>query len=151
MTVTFTPNNCSRAARIAKCIRGKTMRVAGGLLLAALAIAACGGSRSSRPEPGGGDPYLILAAELESSRQLNVYDAVQKLRPIWFTRRVGNRSGEDAISVYFEDQLVGTRSALRRVSVFGVDRVRYMSPSEAQTRFGQQNRGRAAVVVELQR
>lgn len=115
------------------------------LLLGAIA---CQSGRTSRPQPGTVDQYLILAAELEASKQQNLYDAVRKLRSFWLTRRVGGRTGENTISIYVDEQLVGTTSALRRLSVFGTERVRYMSATEAQTRFGQVNLGRAAILVE---
>jgi hypothetical protein len=113
-----------------------------------LGTIACHSGRTSRPQPGPIDQYLILPAELEQSKQQNLYDAVRQLRSFWLTRRVGGRTGENTISIYVDEQLVGTTSALRRLSVFGTERVRYMSATEAQTRFGQVNLGRAAILVE---
>jgi hypothetical protein len=109
---------------------------------------ACHTGRGVRPQPGQGDQYLIMATELEASKQLNLYDAVRHLRPAWMTRNIRGRSGENTVAIYIDDHFIGTLSTLRRVSVFGVERVRYMSPVEAQTRFGQNNGGRAAIFVE---
>lgn len=116
------------------------------ILLASLAIASCGSAVRSQEGPA--DTYLIVASELEASKQLNLYDAVRQVRPFWYTRRVRGRSGENAISVYVDDHFIGTLSALRQISVFGAERVRYMGSTEAQTRFGQTNGGRAAILVE---
>lgn len=115
--------------------------------LMALMIA-CHTGRGVRPQSGQGDQYLIMATELEASKQLNVYDAIRQLRPSWMTRPVRGRTGESTVAIYIDDRFIGTLSALRRISIMGVDRVRYMSPVEAQTRFGQNNGGRAAIVVE---
>jgi hypothetical protein len=120
-----------------------------GALGCLMAMAACHG-RGTRPQ-GSTDPYLILATELESSQHHNLYDAVRQLRPSWYTRPVQGRRGENAIAVYIGDQMIGTLSALRRVSVFGTEQVRYMTVTEAQTRFGQNNGGRAAIVVDLEK
>jgi hypothetical protein len=113
-----------------------------------LGTIACHSGRTSRPQPGPVDQYLILTAELESSKQTNVYDAVRHLRPFWLTRNVRGRTGENRIAVYVDEQFIGTVSTLRRISVVAVARMRYMSATEAQTRFGQANRGRAAILVE---
>lgn len=126
------------------------MRLLAITILLLATTAACRSGRTSRPE-GHVDQYLILASELEASKQGNLYDAVRQLRPFWLSRNVRGRTGESAIAVYADDQLIGSLSALRRMSVFAVDRVRYMSPTEAQTRYGQTNGGRAAIVVELAR
>jgi hypothetical protein len=125
----------------------KMRRLVAGVLLLVGAIA-CHAGRTSRPQPGLVDRYLILAAELEESKQQNLYDAVRQLRSFWLTRGVRGRTGENTISIYVDDQLVGTLPALRRLSVLGTERVRYMSATEAQTRFGQVNLGRAAILVE---
>jgi hypothetical protein len=112
---------------------------------------ACHSGPRVRPQSPQGDQYLIMAAELEASKQLSLYDAVRQLRPFWLTRSVRGRTGENTIAVYVDDQLLGNASALRRISVFGIENVRYMSATEAQTRFGQNNGGRAAILVESAR
>jgi hypothetical protein len=121
--------------------------VAAGISLALLALA-CNTGRPVRPKSAAVDQYLILATELEASKQANVYDAVRHLRPFWLRRNVRGRTGENTISIYVDEQFVGTLSALLRIPTFAVERVRYMSPTEAQTRFGQSNSGRAAILVE---
>lgn len=115
------------------------------------ALLACAPAAQRRGETAVGDQYLILAADLEATNQPNLYDAVRQVRPSWFTRKVPGRSGDDAIAVYVEDHLLGPLGSLRRLTVFGTDKVRYLGPTEAQIRFGQQNNGRAAIVVERTR
>lgn len=121
----------------------------GTAILAALLVG-CGGGRPSRPQPAG-DQYLIKLTELETTRQANLYDAVQQLRPFWLTRDTRNRPGAAGIAVYLDDQYIGNISALRRLPVHATAQIRYMSPTEAQVRFGQMNALRAAIVVESAR
>jgi len=90
-----------------------------------------------------------LASELEASPRANLYDAVWELRPRWFTR--SGRGGSNEVYVYLEDRILGTAGTLRRFQTGLISEVRYLSPTEAQVRFGQNNRGRAAIVVALAR
>lgn len=120
-----------------------------GLLLLATG---CQAGRPTRPPRHGGDQYLIRQSELESTRQSNLYDAIRQLRPFWYTRDVRNqRNPESAVSVYLDDQLVGGLSALRRLPIYTVAAVRYMSPTEAQVRYGQANGLRPAILIESAR
>lgn len=126
------------------------MRLIPVLAAALLLLAGCRSAASpSRPEPEGRDPYLILASELEKTPRANLYDAVWELRPRWFTR--SSRADVGDVIVYIGDQLIGRADALRRFQTSQVVEVRYLSPTEAQVRYGQNNRGRPAIAVELVR
>lgn len=108
----------------------------------------CYGTRSARPKGESGDQYLIVASELQSTNQPNVYDAVRQLRPQWLTRVVGGRSGDNTIVAYLDEQPIGSASALTRIPLRVASRVRYLSPTEAQVRYGSPNGLRAAILVE---
>ena len=132
------------------------MRTRFTMWLAALTfLAACHPGQVSpptRPEPTGPrDQYLILGSELESTSRDNLYDAVRQLRPGWFTRQNRQQSGEDNIIVYLDDRQLGPATALRRFSVRSIHSVKYLSPTEAQVRYGQTNIGRPAILVEMAR
>jgi hypothetical protein len=118
--------------------------------LALLAIA-CRPGRTTRPEAISGEPYLIMGSELDPARQATIYDAVRQLRPSWLTRPVGGRTGDNTILVYLDGQVIGNLSVLRRLTVTTAERILYMSPTEAQTRFGSRNVRRAAIVIETER
>lgn len=111
-------------------------------------VSACYANRAARTQGEPGDQYLIFATELESTKQTNVYDALRQVRPFWFTRTVGARSGEATITAYLDGQQIGTVSALRRIPTHIAQRVRYLTPSEAQGRFGSINGMSAAIVVD---
>lgn len=112
-----------------------------------LLVAGCYSGRPTRPQPGSLDQYLIRNAELETTRQSNLYDAIRQLRPFWYTRDTRS-SSEAAISVYLDDQHIGGLSALRRLPLYATATVKYMSPTEAQVRFGNVNGLRPAILVE---
>ena len=119
----------------------------------ALAVAAVG-CATVRPARGqGGDQYLIVAAELQGVRQNNLYDAVRQLRPSWWTRDVrgGSTPADRGIVLYVDDRNVGSATELRSYPVTFPARVRYMSPTEAQVRFGPANGMRPAIVIETER
>ena len=108
----------------------------------------CYANKAARPPGDPGDQYLIFAAELEGTKQTNVYDAVRQVRPFWFNRQVGVRTGEVTIQAYLDGQQIGTASALRRIPTHLAQRVRFLTPTEAQGRFGSINGMSAAIVVD---
>jgi hypothetical protein len=124
------------------------------LLLALMAFAilatACYTGRPTRPGTDrGGDRYLILAAELESTKQQTLYDAIRQLRPFWLTR--DTRGSAEGVTVYLDDQQIGGLSTLQRLPIHATARVRYMSSTEAQVRYGSNNGLRPAILVESAR
>jgi hypothetical protein len=88
-----------------------------------------------------------LASELEATPRANLYDAVFELRPRWFTR--SSRADVGDVLVYIGEQMVGRADVLRRFQAAQVVELRYLTPTEAQVRYGQNNRGRPAILVEL--
>lgn len=113
------------------------------VLLTALA---CVGRQRTGPRPI--DQNIVSADELEGTRQPTLFEAMRIVRPLWFTSRNG---GPGSILVYQDDQPVGGVGALRNMSVLSAARVIYMSPNEAQLRFGPRNGMRPAIVVESAR
>jgi hypothetical protein len=116
-----------------------------------LLTAACHAHRG--PDRGGGDQYLIMATELVTTRHNNLYEAVRQLRPQWFTRnqRRGTTPSDRGIMLYIDDRPIGNAGDLRNYPVTFPARVRYMSVTEAQVRFGQVNNMRPAILIETER
>jgi hypothetical protein len=112
-----------------------------GLLLASCTVARP--NRAVAPR----DQYLIEASELETSKNLNLYDAVRRLRPLWLSSDNLGPSG-GGIFVYLDGQQVGTVGTLRSFSTDVAELLRYLPATEAQLRFGHINGMRAAIVVE---
>jgi hypothetical protein len=120
-------------------------------LFLVVATAACGGGRPLRPQPAG-EQYLIAQDELQRTKQENLYDAIRQTRPFWFTRdtRRGGAAAGD-VAIYLNEQLIGGLAQLRRIPVAATSRVRYLSSTEAQLRFGAPNGLRPAILVESER
>lgn len=127
-------------------LRRWTRRAATGIVPVLLFVTACFAGRPHVGPPP--DPYRISLDELEASRFDNLYDAVRQLRPAWF-RRVG--TGDQRILVYIDDQQVGGVTALGRFTTRSVVEVRYLTPTEAQVRYGQTNFGRPAILLQSAR
>lgn len=127
-------------------MRSRAIRIS--LILLVMACSTGGPKRPKDPSPR--DPYLILAAEIEATPNDNLYDAVRRLRPGWFSPAGQTRSGEAAFLVYVDNQFIGATTSLRQFAAYPAPaRVRYLRGTEAQVRFGQNNGGRPAVVIEL--
>ncbi|HEU4988309.1 MAG TPA: TonB-dependent receptor plug domain-containing protein [Gemmatimonadaceae bacterium] len=124
-------------------------------LLAAVALTACASGGAAAPTSGGmaRDPNVITAAELANENSPSVYDAIQHLRPEMLRPRLANSSssinspGDYAVKVYLDGQQVGTISDLRSISTSTIKEIRYLSPAQAQQRFGSGVPGGAIVLT----
>ncbi len=110
-------------------------------LVLALVVSACASSPSGGPgqtatAPRRGGPNLILRAELEEYRGESVYRTIEFIRRRWIRpiRSTGARS------VYARVVIDGSRrrelSDLRSMSVDAIETMRYLSATEATTRYG---------------
>ena len=118
-------------------------------LTAATVTAACassggsGGTTSTSRE-------VITTGELMEIPHGSVYEAVRALRPRWLQARAGAsvRSPQrQTAMVYIDGQLRGGLSELWNLLPTEVSEVRYMSASDATTRFGTNHIGGAIVVT----
>lgn len=116
--------------------------------LIGLSVSACtstGGSRSSGRGP------ITLENIQESNVSTNAFDVVQSLRPEWLrTRGVQTLSGEasDNIKVYVNGSQYGTNpESLRGLQRENVQRIEFLSASQATTRYGA-GHTQGAILVE---
>jgi hypothetical protein len=110
---------------------------------AAVLATACasGGQTSGRSV---GNRNVITAEELASLGGLgDVYDAIQRLRSTWFR----TRSGTTAPVVVVDNVRAGDLEMLRSISTQNVQQLRYISPSDATTRWGTGYTGGAIEVI----
>ena len=112
-------------------------------------VAACGLTALAGCASGGGeggvrrDPNRITAEELANYTSLTVFEVVQRLRPRWLQRR---GSEQDPV-VYQDGNRIGfAGDVLPGMAVTGIDSMRYLSPSDATTRFGT---GHGAGAIEI--
>lgn len=122
------------------------------LLVASLALAlGLTGCASSGGGGGTGAPRgsanRIILEELEPVQQLDAYDAVRRLRPMWLRAR-----GGAAPQVLVDgNRQPGGLDALRSIRSSEIQEMRYLSASDATTRFGTGFDGGAILVTTRRR
>lgn len=104
------------------------------VLLAALVVAGCatGGSASR-------DRDLITSAELRDAEvsSQSMYQAIQRLRPVWLRPRGSNLAGELFLPMVFvSGARYGDLQSLRNLRASDVRRARFMNSGDATTRYG---------------
>ena len=119
--------------------------------LVGLSLTACAAATSYRePALTGGRREVLTAAEIVAARVTDAYQAVNQLRPE-FLRRRGEASyyPPNAVQVYVDDLPFGTSEALRLVPLEQVRLIRYISPLEADLRYGGRHPSGAILVTTL--
>ena len=102
--------------------------------------------------PERGSRYLITAAEMRSASAGTLYDAVQRLRPLWL--RLGpprSRGIRSEIMVIQNGQYFGPAQILRQMTPLGVFSITYMDGISASAEFsypGAQPHIVGAIVVD---
>jgi hypothetical protein len=111
---------------------------------AVVALAACGkpreGDQAARPSGS----RMLAEEEILASQAGNMYDVIRTRRPDWLRRsgRPTSFTGPAAeVVVYLDGQRFGDVASLVRLSATSVRYAEYLTPSEAQARFGQGNLG----------
>ncbi len=116
------------------------------LVLLALLVSACASSGRSRSL---GARNLITRAEIESVNVSTAYEVVQQLRPHFLSPR-GQTSIQDPSSslpvVYVNGVRYGTPDVLRSLRSMDVQEMRFLSASDATTRYGT---GHVGGVIEV--
>ena len=118
------------------------------LLGAGCAARSGGGTSVSR------DRTVVYPDELSGDVGRNLHDALQRLRPEWFTRRGAttmNAANEGDVVVYRDGARMGGPGTLRDVLAEMVLSVRFMSAIDAQTRYGLGHQHGAIIVTTRNR
>lgn len=126
------------------------------VLSVSLAACATGGSASSESLAFRSSPArnVITAAEIVASRVSDVYQAVTQLRPDFLRRRypsVTVAPRPAAVSVYLDDLPFGGVESLRAIPLHRVRVIRYLSPFDADLRWGGSHPAGAILVTTLKR
>jgi hypothetical protein len=102
-----------------------------------LVVGACASGSSSSGTARRGDRNTVTAEELATTASTNLYDFVQRSRPLWLrTRGRTSVNNEGIIIVYLDDSRFGGPETLRQISPLTVQQVRFLDASAAQQRFG---------------
>ena len=118
-------------------------------LALALGLAGCASSGGSSTRNPGSSSNRIVRADLDALEgTLDVYQAIERLRPRWLqTRgRVGSRP-----VLYVSGSRRGDLDDLKSMQAAEVEQMEYMSPSDATTRFGTGHSGGAILVTNRRR
>ncbi len=116
-------------------------------------LAGCGGTASDSGagrESAGGDRNLITRADLEGMDDLNAYEAIRRLKPIWLRYR-GQSSltaaGRESLRVYLNRTAFGNAEALSTLMVRDIREMRFLDARQATLRFGTDHTAGAIVVI----
>lgn len=96
----------------------------------AIGLAGCASSGSAN-RPEGATPNRIVEAEFEGLGQISPLRAIERLRPRWLR----TRSGDDP-QLHIDGARRGSLRDLESYQLADIERMEYMSSSDATTRFG---------------
>ena len=101
------------------------------LMLLVLGCASSGGTSPSSPAG------TLTQADLVATREADLYAAIQRLRPQWLRARGTNFTGSSGFAqVYVNGSERGDLQVLRQIPLLDVADVRFLSASDAATRYG---------------
>ena len=108
------------------------------LLVAVPVLAvACATATQSEGDSPVSSRSRIVAEDLVSTNELMLYEAVQRLRPMWLRHRGPTTAmGTAPLVVYVDNVRAGTAEFLRDISVESVREVQYIDARDATTRWG---------------
>jgi hypothetical protein len=123
------------------------------IVLGVLLLAGCATAGSSGARPGSGDTLEAEEIQAAGAEIQTAYDAVERLRPRFLHVRANPTVGlaasrADPVVVYINGIRRGGVAELRRIRAALVERIHYVRPTDAQTRYGN-NHGSGAIEVTL--
>lgn len=122
-------------------------------VLVGLSVTACAAAApSSRPNFRSAGRDVITAAEIVASHVTDAYQAVAHLRPEFLRRRSVRAVAPfiaAPVAVYLDDLPFGNAETLRYIPLGQVRLIRYLSPSDADLRWGGLHPAGAILVTTL--
>ena len=120
-------------------------------MTAVLVLASC--ARPRTDAPGGIRASDVLTIdEIEKAQSQNVYDAVRRLRPAFLASRGPTtllQRQERQVVVYLDGRGYGDVESLRTITTDGIFEVRFLSPNQAQQRWGMNHAAGVIHVVTM--
>ncbi len=125
-------------------------------LLVGLSLTACAAATPpARPFVGSAGREVLTAAEIVAARVTDVYQAVSQLRPEFLRRRLSvapiTPFAQPAVVVYLDEMPFGTAESLRHIPLDRVRVVQFITPSDANLKWGGTHPGGAILVTTLAR
>ena len=98
-------------------------------------VASCAGA--GQPRSVSNPANIIAQHQIEEAGSRNVYELVQRLRPLWLQKRGTNTIHDDGdIVVYLDNARLGGPETLREIAALNVASVQFLDAGRAQYRFG---------------
>lgn len=120
--------------------------------IACTSLGACAAATAGSRRDFGAGRDVITAAEIVAARVTDAYQAVVQLRPE-FLRRRGTTAIPSFVSptavVYLDDLPFGPAESLKSIPLERVRTIRYLSPTEADLRWGGTHTAGAILVATL--
>jgi len=120
------------------------------LLVLSSPVVMAPGCSVSAGHAGGSSSSVLSREEIRERIDLDTYEIVRQLRPAWVRARgspsLQGRDQEFAV-VYIDYSRFGMVHSLRQIDSGAIAEIRYMSPSDATTRFGTGHMGGAILVT----
>jgi hypothetical protein len=117
------------------------------VLIAALAACATG-PRDGEPRQRH-DINLLTRADLDELNVRNAYEAVERMRPEWLRPRTRSVRFPVEVVVFFNNAPLGDVTTLRQVSIEGIHEIRWLDPSQAQSRLAGAGHSLAGGVIQV--
>lgn len=116
----------------------------------ALLMLACSSSGRSSESKARNRGAVISVEELATTAELDAYQAVRRLRPMWLRTRGPvslSLQGRAGIRVYVNGSRRGELDVLRSFRATDIESITYLSAPEATTRFGIDHSDGAIMVI----
>lgn len=116
----------------------------------ALLMLACSSSGRSSESNARNRAAVISVEELATTAELDAYQAVRRLRPMWLRTRGPvslSLQGRAGIRVYVNGSRRGELDVLRSFRATDIESITYLSAPEATTRFGIDHSDGAIMVI----
>jgi len=107
--------------------------------LAAVPLMACGTTGTTQRSGSGSSRNTITRAQLEAMPSMTVYQAIERYRRDWLRPRgatLQTDTGRRFPTVFMDGRPYGDLEVLSQLGTEIVEEIRYMSASDATTRFG---------------
>ena len=109
-----------------------------------IGLVGCASSGGGSSRPAGATMNRIVKAELEPLGQISPVRAIERLRPSWLRTRSG-----DPPVLHVDGARRGNVQELQNYQLSEIERMEYMSASDATTRFGTGYAGGAILVFTV--
>lgn len=119
-----------------------------GCSLTACAAATTSSSRTTLRSAG---RDVITAAEIVASHVTDVYQAVAHLRPEFLRRRAFRPTPTGNIAIYLDELPFGNEESLRVIPLERVRLIQYLTPADADLRWGRSHPAGAILVTTLKK